>query len=197
VKDVDIVLLDAEHPFGNGHLLPLGSLRESPSAVGRADIVVFTRAHAERVPHEAHKFVEGKHLFFARHEPVELIGRDGATASLSLLDDRECVLFSGIARPGPFEEMIVALGARPRFAVRFVDHHRYAEQDILAMRRMAGSGALFITTEKDWVKTYDLFPPDTELYALRIEMKISRIETLIDTVSSSSSGYVRRSPETP
>ena len=197
VKDVEIVLLDAERPFGNGRLLPFGPLRERPSAIGRADVVLFTRTHAERVPHEAEQYVGGKHLFFASHEPVELIGHAGETAPLSLLSNRECTLFSGIARPGPFEEMIVELGARPRRAFRFIDHHRYAEKDILLMLRTAGSGALFVTTEKDWVKTHDLFPPDTTLYALRIDMRILRIETLMNIVATASSGCGRRSPETP
>ncbi|DBA01811.1 TPA: hypothetical protein N0F65_002927 [Lagenidium giganteum] len=40
-KDLEIVMVDALHPFGNGKLLPCGSLREAPQdALQRADIVV-------------------------------------------------------------------------------------------------------------------------------------------------------------
>jgi len=41
-RDADIVLIDAMNPFGGGHLLPAGRLREPPSALSRADIVVIT-----------------------------------------------------------------------------------------------------------------------------------------------------------
>ncbi len=46
-RDLDVVLLDATDPFGGGHLLPLGMLREKPSALARAGAVVINRA--ERV----------------------------------------------------------------------------------------------------------------------------------------------------
>ena len=49
-RDVDIVLIDATNPFGGGRLLPAGRLRESRSALARADIVVITRRdHAPAV----------------------------------------------------------------------------------------------------------------------------------------------------
>jgi tetraacyldisaccharide 4'-kinase len=186
-KDVDIVLLDAGRPFGDGRLLPLGTLREPPSAIGRADVVIFTRAHEERVPHEAEKYVGGKHLFFAKHEPVDFIGRAGERAPLSFLKNRPCILFSGVARPQSFEETIVALGGLPHLVFRFIDHYRYTEGDIRRIIREAGSGALFITTEKDWAKACDLFPRDAGILALRIEMRISRVGKLIDILANSSS----------
>jgi len=181
-KDVDIVLLDADKPFGNGRLLPLGPLREPPSAIGRADIVIFTRAESDRLPPEAERLVEGKRVYFASHDPVDLIDAAGAAKPLTLLAGLDCILFSGIARPDSFEMSVNRLGARPRMAFRFVDHHRYTERDILGMFKAAGGEIPFITTEKDWVKTHDFFPPRTELFALRVTMSIREIETLIDCI---------------
>jgi tetraacyldisaccharide 4'-kinase len=43
-RDLDIVLIDALDPWGAGHLLPRGLLREPKSALQRADLVVLTRA---------------------------------------------------------------------------------------------------------------------------------------------------------
>lgn len=43
-RDLDIVLIDALNPFGYGHLLPRGLLREPLDALRRADLVVLTRA---------------------------------------------------------------------------------------------------------------------------------------------------------
>ena len=44
LRDLDLVLLDAARPLGNGHLLPYGPLREPPTALARADVLVLTRA---------------------------------------------------------------------------------------------------------------------------------------------------------
>src|ERR1700722_20183330 len=43
-RDVNIVLIDASKPFGGGHLLPAGRLREPRSALQRADLIVITRS---------------------------------------------------------------------------------------------------------------------------------------------------------
>ncbi|MBW2599013.1 MAG: tetraacyldisaccharide 4'-kinase [Deltaproteobacteria bacterium] len=41
-RDIDIVLLDNQKPFGNGFTIPRGELREPASALERADIIVKT-----------------------------------------------------------------------------------------------------------------------------------------------------------
>lgn len=43
-RDLDVVTLDATDPWGDGHLLPRGRLREPVQALARADCVVITRA---------------------------------------------------------------------------------------------------------------------------------------------------------
>jgi len=184
-KDVDILLLDADKPFGGGTLLPLGTLREHPRGTRRADIVIFTRASERRIPKAASDYVEGKRVYFADHEPTGLIDRSGAPIPLGLLDGRECVLFSGIARPASFERTIHALGAKPRTSFRFVDHHRYVRGDVRLMMDEGGSDPLFITTEKDRAKAIDLFPAGTVVLALRIEMRIDRLNDLLDLLFTS------------
>jgi tetraacyldisaccharide 4'-kinase len=185
-KDVDILLLDAEMPYGNGRLLPAGTLRERPPATRRADAIIFTRARARRVPGEAERYVRGKRVFFASHEPVDLLDRTRKPRSLLHLEGRECVLFSGIARPRVFEEMALSLGARPRAAFRFADHHRYGPADVHSMLPEGGGGASYVTTEKDWAKAQGLFPLDAEVLALRIEMRIEGFEELLALLASSS-----------
>jgi len=42
-RDLNLVLMDATNPFGNGHLLPWGPLREPVNQLCRADAVILTR----------------------------------------------------------------------------------------------------------------------------------------------------------
>ncbi len=42
-RDLDLVLIDAVKPFGNGHLLPRGPLREPVDQLNRADAFIITR----------------------------------------------------------------------------------------------------------------------------------------------------------
>jgi tetraacyldisaccharide 4'-kinase len=186
-KDVEILLLDAERPFGDGRLFPLGTLRERPSAARRADIVIFSRAREARVPMDAEPFVSSARLFFARHEPRDLLERSGRSAPLSRLAGRECVLFSGVARPASFERAAEALGARARAAFRFIDHHAYSPGDIARMLEAGGEGGAYVTTEKDWAKAAWLFPREAEVLALRVEMRIEGLEGLLDALATASS----------
>src|SRR4029079_15424314 len=43
-RDLNIVLIDALNPWGYGHLLPRGLLREPVSSLRRAELVLLTRA---------------------------------------------------------------------------------------------------------------------------------------------------------
>ncbi|MGB4437607.1 MAG: tetraacyldisaccharide 4'-kinase, partial [Acetomicrobium sp.] len=72
VRDVDIVLIDATCPFGNGKLFPAGALRESPKSLKRAHILVITKA--DQVKEEAlaelislvRKYASDKPIFTSR-----------------------------------------------------------------------------------------------------------------------------------
>ena len=46
-RDMNIVLLDCERPFGNGRTFPAGLLREPKVALKRADLVLLTRCNTE------------------------------------------------------------------------------------------------------------------------------------------------------
>ncbi len=178
-KDIDILLLDWEKPFGNGRLLPLGTLRERPSAVGRADKIVFTRAGDRRIPAEAAALVDGKPVFFARYIVSGLEGRSGVMVDPGSLRDHDIALFSGIARPESFESSVIGLGLSPGISFRFDDHHRYSRRDIISMIREAGEGAAFVTTEKDRGKAQSLFPQETSVYSLILDLELDGIEDLV------------------
>ena len=203
-KDVEILLLDAEKPFGGGKMLPLGTLREHPRAARRADIVIFTRAREKRIPEPARGWVEGKRVFFADHEPTGFVRRGGESIPLEPLAGRECVLFSGIARPTSFERTMRGLGADPRAVFRFVDHHRYVPEDIRMMLKEGGRDTLFVTTEKDWVR----FNGDPRLpqelieltrpLAIKLDLEardLGRLKSLIEAATKQ--GYPRRSRPPP
>lgn len=53
------------------------------------------------------------------------------------------------------------------------------------MLKEGGRDTLFVTTEKDWAKAVDLFPAETAVLALRVEMRIDRLNDLLDLLFSS------------
>jgi tetraacyldisaccharide 4'-kinase len=190
-RDIEVLLLDHEMPFGTGELMPLGSLRERPDAVERADIVIFTRSVSEQIPPEAVELIGDKPVFFSSHRPTRLIERSGEELPIEYLRGRSVALLSGIARPESFETTIESLGVRPAASFRFADHHRYHPRDISWMlERMEGECTL-VTTEKDMVKVGSLFPDGIDLVALEIVMDIQGLDRLLEYLT----GGLRTSPE--
>jgi tetraacyldisaccharide 4'-kinase len=159
LKDVEIVCLDARAPWGPGGLFPRGTLREPPSALARAHLVIVTRADPRRslagLLDEIRHYAGSAPCLFTEYaaEDLEDLRSDGR-APVDALRDRSVLAFAGIAAPERLGETLVAHGAIVRDVVAFPDHHGYGRGDLEAVARrarMVGAGML-VTTEKDAVR---------------------------------------------
>jgi len=167
-RDLDIVLVSAGRPLGNGFLLPAGPLRESPASLKRSDLIVRTGVDSEAVP-----LPVSKPEFRARHRATALF--NASTGRHRLLEElrgcRVCA-FAGIANPEGFRKTLTAAGAVVVALLPFPDHHEYSREDIRAIQKMAveEKADLIVTTEKDGVKLnrFHIFLEKIEL--LRVTM---------------------------
>jgi tetraacyldisaccharide 4'-kinase len=159
LKDVEIVCLDACAPWGPGGLFPRGTLRERPSALARAHLVILTRGAARA--DLAGLLAEIRQ----RAGPVPCLAADyavegledlgsGSLHSVAALEGRAVLAFAGIAAPERLVDTLAAQGAVVRDLVAFPDHHSYGARDLQALARRARAvGAhLLVTTEKDAVR---------------------------------------------
>ncbi len=169
-RDLDLLLVDGRDPWGNGRMLPLGPLREPPSAVSRADALVVTRSEG-RCPAALTPILERHNpkaaLFLGRTRPRGFVRSDGESLAPASLKGMTAYAFSGIARPDRFEDDLRSLGVRVAGAWRFSDHHRFGRRDLeeVARRARALAAEVLVTTEKDLVRIAR--PPDgPPLYAL-------------------------------
>lgn len=177
-RDLDIVLLDAARPFDNGYVLPRGLLREPPSHLARAGIIVLTRADRAapdvlgRTRAQVQELAPHADIFTARHAPVAWVPANGeAPLPTNALAEHDVSAFAGIADCGSFVTAVEGLGARIIALSDFGDHHAYTDDDIGALAAVSCDAV--VTTEKDLVKVGPLWPLDkTPLYALRIGMKL-------------------------
>jgi tetraacyldisaccharide 4'-kinase len=183
-RDIDIVLLDAMRPLGNGFLLPRGTLRERPSSLGRADILLRTGVAEET------EFLPGDIAlpsFWGVHQPTGIVsGKTGRIEPPGVLQGQKVFAFSGIGSPEAFRKSLAALGADVVSCRDFPDHHPYSDADMEELRRLAApSGAsCLITTEKDAVRLADF--PDflTKISLLRISMEITPLAPFTELILS-------------
>lgn len=158
-RDLDLVLLDSQSPFGNGSLLPLGPLREPIDHLERADALILTRADDDEKASETrlaiHRLFPDKPLFRCRHLLSGFrFGLSGANVPLEFLQNLRAVVFTGIARPDSFFASIAASGIRVAEQFAFPDHYFYAPEDLLHLLQSLkrNNADLLITTEKDVVR---------------------------------------------
>lgn len=173
-----LVLVDATKPFGNGHVLPRGVLREPVSNIDRADVVLLTKCNG--TGHEALKERMRRHnpdveIIESAHKPryyADVYTRE--RIPLERLEGEKIAAISGIAGPDGFEETLRHLKADVVLTRRFADHHRYTQQEIIDFinsSREAGARWI-VTTEKDAVRFPKIDRRDVPIVFLRVEIEI-------------------------
>jgi tetraacyldisaccharide 4'-kinase len=173
-RNLDMVLIDTAHPFGNGFILPRGPLREMPEALRRAHLII--RTGAETDPTDPLRGASGLPSFRGIHRPRGLVeAKTGRILPLAELKGLRVCAFAGIGRPEAFRKSLTGLGAELASFRAFPDHHPYSRADIDALLRLAGENGAgrIVTTEKDAVRLADHPDFRREIFLLRIGMEIS------------------------
>lgn len=192
-RDLDVVVLDAGNPFGNGHLLPRGVLRENIDAVRRADVCVLTktdtvaRASVEEITSKL-QTIKPVAMVEAVHQPTAFRNlKTEAHRGLSAFSGKRVGAFCSIGDPASFRRSLEAAECLVEDFWTFPDHHWYSTEELqdLKMSALAGKLDALVTTDKDAVKLpahRDLFS-GVEVYSLSVKLEfVEGYEELVDRV---------------
>ncbi len=158
-RDLNIVAIDAANPFGRGHLLPAGILREPLSSLKRADVFVLTKTGAlgsTQILSSKLKEINSKALIVeSRYKSVGVVDVfDTQRMPENFLNDKPVVGFCAIGDPLSFESSLKSCGAKILKLFTYMDHHVYTRDDVQRMVEFcrAGKAQVLVTTHKDAVK---------------------------------------------
>lgn len=196
-RNLDVVLVDAVDPFGGGHLLPWGLLRESVQGLTRAGVVMVTRSDAvdgdtlARLEAELARLHPDAPIVRAVHAPRRLTdAATGESIGLRRLLGQPVRALAGLARPEAFFRTLEDIGAHVEERRSFPDHHDYTAGEVKAL--LARPGPRWVTTEKDWAKIGKLVDAPSDLWVLGIEMEIhagkEALEHALDAVLAGAAG---------
>jgi tetraacyldisaccharide 4'-kinase len=181
-RDLDVVLIDATEPFGYGHLLPRGLLREPIRSLRRADIVIATRSDQVGRPRlsELRNVVQRYNpkaaWLEAEHSAVQLRGCGGQSLPAESLVGRKVFAVSAIGNPKGFESTLMRYGATVIEHCIFPDHHPYSREDLQKLETrltaFAEKPEWIVCTGKDLAKLEIPRLAGVPVLALQIEMKI-------------------------
>jgi 3-deoxy-D-manno-octulosonic-acid transferase len=187
-RNLDIVVIDSINPFGNGRILPAGTLREPLTSLRRADVFVLTKTDQASNTDELVQILKRYNPKAPTVESIYQIRSieklfNGSSLNLKDVENKKALAFSGIGNPLSFENSLKQLKIQILKHQKFWDHFPYRKKDILALQEEAKSkGADFIiTTEKDSVRIPLINQQDIPFYVLKIDLKIIRgEETLLN-----------------
>ena len=176
-RDLNILLIDVANPWGGGHVLPYGRLREPRSGLSRADCIVLTRVEQdhdlESLKKEIRRFNETSPIFNSTMK-VTSVSRLGSNEQEDLSKAAQPVAaFCGLANPQSFFDQLRDAGFQSVLNKAFSDHHWYvqAEIDSLCKKTKESGACSLITTAKDAVKLQTL-NFDLPCYVLHIEISM-------------------------
>jgi len=186
-RDINLVLLDSRNPFGNGHLLPKGRLREPLSALDRADAFILTRSDLTPQPPSLKgqgetpcergwdssplRFGEGlgsdRPVFRSVHVP---------RIRKNEINRRRVFAFSGIADNHDFLQTVRTLGGEIVGFKGFADHYPYSLRDLedISVSAKDVQAEMLVTTEKDHARIADnirALTPDLAVIGIDISFK--------------------------
>ncbi|MFV0388998.1 MAG: tetraacyldisaccharide 4'-kinase [Pyrinomonadaceae bacterium] len=163
-RDLDIVVIDATNPFGNGKTLPAGILREPLTGLTRADFFIITRAdlvsEVESIKKEIRKYNQSGTITIAETftNSIKAFGTDQTENLERFRSESKNYVFCGIGNPEAFVKQL----DKERFTVAgsrfFRDHAKYTQQAIAKIEKAAekcGANRL-LTTPKDATKLVKL-----------------------------------------
>ena len=179
-RDVDILTIPATHPFGSPKkLLPAGTLREPPTALRRADLILLTHADTPNISAHAKKVVKGlapnapvlesiyrpTHLYplaissqqsaisMKPSLPTETEIRDpkAIPTDIKELKGKRVIAVCGIGNPDAFVATLMRCSVASVELLAFPDHHVYTEADKQRIDTafQAAAADLIVTTQKD------------------------------------------------
>ncbi|MCX5904186.1 MAG: tetraacyldisaccharide 4'-kinase [Proteobacteria bacterium] len=186
-RDLDIVLINSRNPFGNGYLLPRGTLREPISSIGRAQLIMLSKVdqttNAAGLEKTIQKYNPRAPIFKASLQAQALRRTaNDETLSPAALQGKRATAVCSIGDPDSFFSLLESLAVTVTAKLAFPDHHWYAGADYRVINQSGGNADFIITTEKDIAKLDKNMLDKHKLLILQTSLQIDGEEKFFETI---------------
>ena len=166
---LNILLTEYNNLFVHDFYLPTGDLRDLKSNYKRAEIIVVTKCRDDLTEEEKRKIIKEinprlndssgqatprQQVFFTAFkygDPYHI----KANQTLSLNENEEVLLVTGIANPGPLKKLLEEQ-SKTYYLVQYPDHHIFTVDDLNEIKKkfesIQANSKSILTTEKDAVR---------------------------------------------
>lgn len=201
---LNILLIDSNRPIWSDRVMPFGRLRESASAINRADIIIITKcdrqadaAWQNSIKAKLNNKKEVPVFFSTMKYGVPYpIFNEHRKKSIEF-NGCHTLLMTGIANPTPLKKELEKRGAKVTL-ISFADHHDFSVDELNGIEKKflntSDTAKAIITTEKDAARLIGNPSVPTvikqNIYAIPIEVDFLNEET--NMFNQIISDYVRK-----
>ena len=170
-KNLSIVCFNKKQWVGNGLTIPSGPLRESLSALKRANCVVING--------EKNRDIENK--IFSKNKEIKIFYTKYRAKNISKFKNKKVIAFAGIGNPENFFDLLKDNKIDIGEEIKFPDHHEYSEETLENLINKAKeNNNILLTTEKDYFRIAENYKQNISF--LKIEVEIENRNQFIDQI---------------
>lgn len=175
-RDFDIVVIDANDPFGQDYFLPRGFLRESKTSLSRAHLIVINhisdKEHFEAIKKQVTPYTNAPMIgtCWQFNHMYDLQGE-----VCSPVPGEKVGMFCGIAYPERFKKTLEDIGFDVVAEYKLADHAEIREKDLERFAKVCQKkeAQWLICTEKDRVKLKDHLCMPLPIAWIKMDLKVT------------------------
>ena len=171
IKDLNVLCFHSNQLIGNGYIFPSGPLRESLSAINRAQIVVINGEKNLTFENKLKKINSKVNIFYSKYK----------LTNQKDFNNKKIVAFAGIGNPENFFNLLIESGLNIKKTISFPDHYDFNKEEILEIIEKAKKlNYTVLTTEKDFlrIKSFNF----SEIYSCNIILEITKKSEFISAI---------------
>ena len=142
LPNLSILCFNSKQMIGNGQVIPSGPLRESLSAIQRADCIIINGDKNSNFEEKISKFKKNKklHIFYSKYK----------IKNIEKFKNKKITAFAGIGNPTNFFDLLKLNNLNINKTYSFPDHYNYSTKDFEILNKEKSN--ILLTTEKDYYR---------------------------------------------
>ena len=161
-KNLSIICFNEKQWVGNGFTIPSGPLRESLSALKRANCVVING--------KKNRDIENK--IFSKNKEIKIFYTNYKPQNINEFQNKKVTTFAGIGNPENFFNLLKENKIDIVEEMKFPDHHKYSEETLKNLINKAKeSNTILLTTEKDHFRISKNYKQNINFLKIKVEIK--------------------------
>tara|TARA_A100001015_G_scaffold291442_1_gene365558 strand:+ start:2868 stop:3794 length:927 start_codon:yes stop_codon:yes gene_type:complete len=170
-KNLNILCFHYSQLIGNGFIFPSGPLRESFSAIKRAQIIIVNGGKNKKFEERIFRISKDVQIFYSSY----------SLTNSEQFKNRKILAFAGIGNPINFFDLLRSNNLNLARTLSYPDHYEFKKEELTKMIKYAkDNDYTILTTEKDYlrIEKYKL----NEINFCKIHLDILEREKFLNTI---------------